>query len=96
MALIDADTDAVPEVAQQGPTDSAWIFGLPGDKPASYGGDGIEEALEVIRALEKADIPCCIGGIHALQYFGAGRVPDLSFSLLTIPILFILHLRYSV
>jgi hypothetical protein len=55
---------------------SGWAFGSPGDE---YPDPGNGEVLEVITALQEAEIPCCIVGTAALIYFGAGRVTDVSF-----------------
>jgi hypothetical protein len=79
-ALTNEDIKASPATAEQTPQRSEWIFGYPGDESASYWGHGIDEALEIIRAIEKVGIPCCIVGIHALGYCGARRVPDVSHS----------------
>ncbi|KAL9089054.1 MAG: hypothetical protein Q9165_005867 [Trypethelium subeluteriae] len=51
-----------------------FIGGLPGDAQASCDGKGTLEAIEVIKELESAGIPCCLVGISALIYYGAGRV----------------------
>ena len=45
---------------------------FPDDKQPSW--HGTIEARQVTRILEKAGIPCCIGGIGALIYYGAARV----------------------
>ena len=47
------------------------VAGFPGEKlpPRS----GANEILEVVAALERADIPCCSVGEAALVYFGAKR-----------------------
>jgi hypothetical protein len=50
------------------------LFGLPGQAMAIHDGAGTSEILEVTKILERANIPCCIVGVHALKYFGAGRV----------------------
>ncbi|KAJ5233019.1 hypothetical protein N7468_005975 [Penicillium chermesinum] len=46
------------------------------DEVPSYGGHGILEILEVIRFLERNGIECCIVGVSALIFYGAGRVRD--------------------
>lgn len=49
-------------------------------KLASYHGKGILEALDVIRVIEGADIPCCVVGGHALKYYGVPRAACVSFN----------------
>lgn len=44
------------------------------DKLASFSGHGTLEALQKTRLLEAASIPCCICGVVAVMYYGAGRV----------------------
>ncbi|KAL5903102.1 hypothetical protein ACKVV7_011410 [Pyricularia oryzae] len=46
------------------------------DDLASFGGHGTLEALEFTRTLEAQGIPCCVHGVSALIYYGAGRVRD--------------------
>ncbi|OJD18978.1 hypothetical protein AJ78_01006 [Emergomyces pasteurianus Ep9510] len=41
---------------------------------ASNGGHGTDDTLAVTRALEEHGIPCCLVGISALVFYGAGRV----------------------
>ncbi|KAI9710295.1 MAG: hypothetical protein M1820_002789 [Bogoriella megaspora] len=50
-----------------------FIGGLPGDAWASCDGHGTLEAIEVINELESAGILCCLVGVSALIYYGAGR-----------------------
>lgn len=55
-----------------------------GDRAPSNHHSGTAEILEVTQILEAAHIPCCIVGVKALRYFGAGRVDEVrpsSFSL---------------
>lgn len=51
-----------------------FLGGLPGDAQASCDGKGTLEAIEIINKLESAGIPCCLVGISALIYYGAGRL----------------------
>ena len=51
---------------------------FPEDKLASFGGHGTIEARQVIQILEDAKIPCCVCGVGALMYYGAGRVRSVS------------------
>ncbi|KAJ5635118.1 uncharacterized protein N7484_008431 [Penicillium longicatenatum] len=46
------------------------------DEVPSCGGHGTLEILEVTRYLEKHGIECCIVGVSALIFYGAGRVRD--------------------
>ncbi|KAJ6031328.1 hypothetical protein N7540_002060 [Penicillium herquei] len=56
----------------------------PVEKPSTYspdevpscGGHGTLEILEVTRYLEAHGIECCIVGVSALMFYGAGRVRD--------------------
>ena len=50
-------------------------------KPASNGGHGTDDALRVTQILEKFGIPCCLVGISALIFYGAGRVRPVSLTL---------------
>jgi hypothetical protein len=45
----------------------------PNDKLPSFGGHGTLEILEVTQLLDEAGITCCLVGISALIYYGAGR-----------------------
>ena len=54
---------------------SNWSFGSSGDQ---YPARCDLEVLEIIAALEKAGIPCCIVGTAALICFGTGRVSDVN------------------
>ena len=63
-------TPVPPDPVESGPTYS------PEEVP-SYGGHGILEILEVTRFLEKHGIECCIVGVSALMFYGAGRVRDV-------------------
>jgi hypothetical protein len=56
-------------------------FGNLRDAPASFG-TGSLEILEVTKILENASIPCCVLGISALKYYGAGRLRHVSFFVL--------------
>ena len=44
-------------------------------------GHGVYMAQEVIELLEAAGHGCCVTGVKALRYYGAGRVSDVSQSL---------------
>lgn len=55
-------------------------IGAPGDSLPSYGA-GTLEMLEVISLLSDSGIPSCVVGTHPLQYYGAGRVPNVSLAL---------------
>jgi len=48
------------------------------DEEPSFGGHGTLEILQVTKLLEGAGITCCIVGISALIYYGAGRVRRVS------------------
>ena len=50
--------------------------GNPGDRYPPGGGS--EQAKDVTDALETAGIPCCLVGVAALKYFGAGRISEAS------------------
>ncbi|TVY36986.1 hypothetical protein LOCC1_G006702 [Lachnellula occidentalis] len=39
-------------------------------------GGGSQQAKDVTDALESAGIPCCLVGVAALRYFGAGRISE--------------------
>jgi hypothetical protein len=58
--------------------DPAFLNRNPDDELPSYGGHGTLEILEVIQSLEGASIICCLVGISALIYYGAGRVRRVS------------------
>lgn len=45
---------------------------------ASNGGYGTDDTLAVTQVLEQHGIPCCLVGIAALVFYGAGRVRDVS------------------
>lgn len=45
---------------------------------ASNCGYGTDDILAVTRVLEQHGIPCCLVGIAALVFYGAGRVRDVS------------------
>lgn len=47
------------------------------DEVPSCGGHGTLEILEVTRFLERHGIECCIVGVSALMFYGAGRVRDV-------------------
>jgi hypothetical protein len=59
-----------PDPVEKAPTYS------PEEVP-SCGGHGTLEILEVTRYLEKHGIECCIVGVSALIFYGAGRVRDV-------------------
>lgn len=50
------------------------------DECASNGGYGTDDTLAVTRVLEEHGIPCCLVGIAALVFYGAGRVRDVGSS----------------
>lgn len=50
------------------------------DEVPSCGGHGTLEILEVIRFLERHGIECCIVGVSALMFYGAGRVRDVRYT----------------
>lgn len=52
------------------------------DEVPSCGGHGTLEILTITRFLEEHGIECCIVGVSALIYYGAGRVRDVCFVLL--------------
>lgn len=47
------------------------------DEVPSCGGHGTYEILEVTRFLEQHGIECCIVGVSALIFYGAGRVRNV-------------------
>ena len=47
---------------------------------ASNCGYGTDDTLTVTKVLEQHGIPCCLVGIAALIFYGAGRVRDVSHS----------------
>ncbi|KAI0116452.1 hypothetical protein GGR51DRAFT_317951 [Nemania sp. FL0031] len=50
---------------------------LDDEQPASNGGHGTDDALRVTQILEESNITCCLVGISALIFYGAGRLrPD--------------------
>jgi hypothetical protein len=51
-----------------------------GEKEPSCNGHGTLEILEAINILENDGISCCIVGISALIYYGAGRIRHVRFS----------------
>lgn len=51
------------------------------DEVPSCGGHGTLEILAIIRFLEEHGIECCIVGVSALIFYGAGRVRDVCFFL---------------
>ena len=64
-------TPVTPHIASA----CAWE-GNPGDKYPPDGGS--QQAKDVTDALESAGIPCCLVGVAALKYFGAGRISEAS------------------
>ena len=58
--------------------DAAFMNASPDDEMASFGGHGTLEMLEVTQLLNGAGITCCMVGISALIYYGAGRVRNVS------------------
>lgn len=48
---------------------------------AQMKGHGVYMAQEVIELLEAAGHVCCVTGVKALRYYGAGRVSNVSQSL---------------
>lgn len=50
------------------------------DEVPSCGGHGTYEMLEVTRFLEQHGIECCLVGVSALIFYGAGRVRNVCFS----------------
>jgi hypothetical protein len=60
--------------------DPAFMNASPNDELSSCGGHGTLEILEVTRLLNGAGITCCLVGISALIYYGAGRVRNISFN----------------
>lgn len=61
---------SVPPVEETPPTYSP-------DQVPSCGGHGILEILEVTRFLEAHGIECCVVGVSALMFYGAGRSRDV-------------------
>jgi hypothetical protein len=50
------------------------------NESASNHGYGTDDTLAVTQVLEQHDIPCCLVGIAALVFYGAGRLRDVSHS----------------
>jgi len=48
------------------------------DECASNRGHGTDDTLAVTRVLEQHGIPCCLVGIAALVFYGAGRLRSVS------------------
>lgn len=46
--------------------------------PGLLGGDGVAEIREITQLFEEDGIECCIVGVRALMFYGAGRVQDVS------------------
>jgi hypothetical protein len=61
---------SVPPVEEAAPTYSP-------DQVPSCGGHGTLEILEVTRFLEANGIECCVVGVSALMFYGAGRSRDV-------------------
>lgn len=66
-----------PDPVEKAPTYSP-------DEVPSCGGHGTLEILEVTRYLEDNGIECCIVGVSALMFYGAGRVRDVWPSILSL------------
>lgn len=47
------------------------------NESASNWGHGTDDTLAVTRVLEKHGIDCCLVGVAALVFYGAGRVRDV-------------------
>lgn len=58
--------------------DPAFLNESPDDEIPSLGGHGTLEMLEVTQLLNRAGITCCMVGVCALKYYGAGRVRNVS------------------
>ncbi|KAH9207634.1 hypothetical protein DL95DRAFT_527787 [Leptodontidium sp. 2 PMI_412] len=71
----DIDRSTLPEFLRDLPPrpDMSQYPTFPDDKLASFGGHGTIEARQVTLILEDAGIPCCVCGVGALMYYGAGR-----------------------
>lgn len=59
---------------------SSDTWSIHSNERASNGGYGTDDTLAVTHILEEHDIPCCIVGISALVFYGAGRVRDVGSS----------------
>lgn len=59
-----------PDPVEKAPTYSP-------DEVPSCGGHGTLEILEVTRYLERHGVECCVVGVSALIFYGAGRVRDV-------------------
>jgi hypothetical protein len=68
------ESNSSPPQAEENVYVSPADFGSPGDAFASEGCYGITDILKVVDIFEKAGITCCMAGISALKWFGAGRV----------------------
>jgi hypothetical protein len=53
--------------------DPAFLNRNPADEEPSFGGHGTLEIVDVTQLLDEAGITCCLVGISALKYYGAGR-----------------------
>jgi hypothetical protein len=71
---MDTDSAAGSSETQQ-PTPYVLDLGKAGEADC---GRGVDEALDVINAVESSGIPCCVVGAKALVYYGAHRVPMVS------------------
>jgi hypothetical protein len=83
MSELDTDKDhssSIVDSSDNGELD--WSSVENGERLPSCNGHGTLEILEVTRILEKHDIACCITGVAALVYYGAGRGRDVSSSVL--------------
>lgn len=58
--------------------DPAFLNRDPNDEDVSFGGVGTLEILEVTKLLNGAGVTCCMVGVSALIYYGAGRVRHVS------------------
>lgn len=72
----DIDRSTLPEFLRDLPPrpDMSQYPTFPDDRLASFGGHGTIEARQVTLILEDAGNRCCVCGVGALMYYGAGRV----------------------
>ncbi|KAF1841842.1 uncharacterized protein K460DRAFT_388672 [Cucurbitaria berberidis CBS 394.84] len=66
-------TRFVKQIPVEQYNDPAFLNRSPDDEQPSLGGHGTLEILEVTQILHGAGITCCLVGISALIYYGAGR-----------------------
>lgn len=72
-------TQFVKQIPVEQWNDPAFMNRSPDDELPSFGGHGTLEIREVAQLLDGAGITCCMIGICALVYYGAGRIRNVRF-----------------